>query len=110
MCALAGVSRNDPSSLQVEDLFYNIATRRKALKNPSEEYGKILEVVGRYSPKSGRGRRDVSQGLENRGRATQRTTELAYRSFPPRVCHRLWVSAHLPTKGLLVFLPGWSLQ
>ncbi|KAL1781990.1 DNA mismatch repair protein Mlh1 isoform X1 [Sigmodon hispidus] len=24
-------------------------TRRKALKNPSEEYGKILEVVGRYS-------------------------------------------------------------
>uniref|UniRef100_A0A2K5CJJ4 DNA mismatch repair protein S5 domain-containing protein n=1 Tax=Aotus nancymaae TaxID=37293 RepID=A0A2K5CJJ4_AOTNA len=31
------------------DLFYNITTRRKALKNPSEEYGKILEVVGRYS-------------------------------------------------------------
>lgn len=43
------------SSFQVEDLFYNISTRRKALKNPSEEYGKILEVVGRYSPKSGSG-------------------------------------------------------
>lgn len=40
-------------SLQVEDLFYNIMTRRKALKNPSEEYGKILEVVGRYCLKSG---------------------------------------------------------
>uniref|UniRef100_A0A2K5HEN9 DNA mismatch repair protein MLH1 n=1 Tax=Colobus angolensis palliatus TaxID=336983 RepID=A0A2K5HEN9_COLAP len=39
----------DLGSLQVEDLFYNIATRRKALKNPSEEYGKILEIVGRYS-------------------------------------------------------------
>lgn len=41
--------------LQVEDLFYNIITRRKALKNPSEEYGKILEVVGRYRPKFGSG-------------------------------------------------------
>ena len=41
--------------LQVEDLFYNIITRRKALKNPSEEYGKILEVVGRYHLKFGSG-------------------------------------------------------
>lgn len=32
----------------VEDFFYNIVMRRKVLKNLSEEYGKILEVVGRY--------------------------------------------------------------
>nr|XP_004662111.2 DNA mismatch repair protein Mlh1 isoform X2 [Jaculus jaculus] len=40
---------NQGTQISVEDLFYNIPTRRKALKNPSEEYGKILEVVGRYS-------------------------------------------------------------
>ncbi|XP_032917181.1 DNA mismatch repair protein Mlh1 isoform X4 [Catharus ustulatus] len=33
----------------VEDLFYNVNTRKKALKNPNEEYAKILEVVGRYA-------------------------------------------------------------
>uniref|UniRef100_A0ABI7WT94 DNA mismatch repair protein S5 domain-containing protein n=1 Tax=Felis catus TaxID=9685 RepID=A0ABI7WT94_FELCA len=38
---------NQGTQIMVEDLFYNISTRRKALKNPSEEYGKILEVVGR---------------------------------------------------------------
>ncbi|XP_066208044.1 DNA mismatch repair protein Mlh1 isoform X2 [Saccopteryx leptura] len=40
---------NQGTQITVEDLFYNIPTRRKAFKNPSEEYGKILEVVGRYS-------------------------------------------------------------
>ena len=34
---------------QVEDLFYNMVSRRKAFRSPSEEYAKILEVVGRYA-------------------------------------------------------------
>ncbi|KAM8758264.1 DNA mismatch repair protein Mlh1 [Rhynchonycteris naso] len=40
---------NQGTQIMVEDLFYNIPTRRKAFKNPSEEYGRILEVVSRYS-------------------------------------------------------------
>ena len=32
---------------QVEDLFYNVTTRRKALKSPSEEHAKVVEVVSR---------------------------------------------------------------
>ncbi|NXN11931.1 MLH1 protein, partial [Indicator maculatus] len=40
---------NQGTQIIVEDLFYNVNTRRKALKNPSEEYAKILEVAGRYA-------------------------------------------------------------
>jgi len=33
--------------MQVEDLFYNVLTRRKALKSPAEEYQKIMDVVSK---------------------------------------------------------------
>ncbi|KAL8811227.1 MAG: hypothetical protein Q9200_001954 [Gallowayella weberi] len=37
------------TQITVEDLFYNVPSRQKAFRSPSEEYAKILDVVGRYA-------------------------------------------------------------
>ena len=39
---------NKGTQIHIEDLFYNMPTRRSALRNPSEEYHKIADVVGKY--------------------------------------------------------------
>ncbi|KAI7817073.1 histidine kinase-like ATPase [Gamsiella multidivaricata] len=40
---------NNGTQISAEDLFYNVPTRRKALKNPTEEYNRILDIVNRYA-------------------------------------------------------------
>jgi DNA mismatch repair protein MLH1 len=40
---------NTGTTIQVEDLFYNMQTRKQAFKNLNEQYQKILDVVTKYS-------------------------------------------------------------
>lgn len=47
--APAAVAGRDGTQITVEDLFYNVPSRLRAFKSPAEEYGKILDVVGRYA-------------------------------------------------------------
>ncbi|KAF4126690.1 DNA mismatch repair protein MLH1 [Geosmithia morbida] len=37
------------TQITVEDLFYNVPTRRRAFRSPADEYNKIIDMLGRYA-------------------------------------------------------------
>lgn len=43
------VAGRQGTQITVEDLFFNMPTRRRAFRSASEEYNKILDVVGKYA-------------------------------------------------------------
>lgn len=43
------VAGNQGTQITVEDLFYNMHVRKKALRSPAEEYQKISDIVGKYA-------------------------------------------------------------
>ena len=45
--AIKPCAGNVGTQITAEDLFYNVATRRKALRSPAEEHAKVAEVVSR---------------------------------------------------------------
>ncbi|KAI8097472.1 histidine kinase-like ATPase [Halteromyces radiatus] len=40
---------NNGTQITAEDLFYNMPQRKKALRSASDEYNRILDIVGRYA-------------------------------------------------------------
>ncbi|XP_035206479.1 DNA mismatch repair protein Mlh1-like isoform X2 [Stegodyphus dumicola] len=64
---------NKGTQILVEDLFYNMSVRKNALKNASEEYGKIAEVVSRYAIHNS----GISFSLKKYGESTSDVQTLA---------------------------------
>lgn len=46
---LKSCAGNQGTAIVIENLFYNVATRRKALSNPNEEFNRITDVVTKYA-------------------------------------------------------------
>lgn len=44
-----GVAARPGTQITVEDLFFNVPTRRRAFRSPADEFNKIIDMVGKYA-------------------------------------------------------------
>lgn len=105
------------TSLSVEDLFYNLPTRRRALRSPSEEYRAIVDIVARYAirysstafvckrlPDAGAGGRGSSNGsMDVRTPANATVHENIRAAFGANIAQELVdFEVDLPERGISV--------
>jgi DNA mismatch repair protein MLH1 len=81
------------TTITVEDLFYNVPLRKKALRSASEEYNAILDVCGRYAVH----KTDVGMTVKRQGeaRADMNTVATAHRQDTIRSVYGAEVAKHL---------------
>ena len=71
------------TQIVVEDLFYNVPTRRRAFRSPSDEYNKIIDMVGRYAVHCG----EVAFSCKKHGESTSSISVQSTATVVDRIRH-----------------------
>lgn len=75
------VAGRQGTQITVEDLFYNVPSRRRAFRSASDEYNKIIDMVGRYAVHC----RTVAFSCKKHGEATTSIAVQAAASVTDRI-------------------------
>ncbi|KLU93229.1 DNA mismatch repair protein mutL, partial [Magnaporthiopsis poae ATCC 64411] len=75
------VAGRQGTQITVEDLFYNVPSRRRAFRSASDEYNKIIDMVGRYAVHC----RAVAFSCKKHGEATTSIAVQAAASVTDRI-------------------------
>lgn len=77
------VAGRQGTQLTVEDLFYNVPTRRRAFRSASDEYNKIVDMLGRYAVHCG----GVAFACKKHGESSASISVQASASTTDRIRH-----------------------